>query len=129
MTSLDDQFQEYFSSLDRAGDDRCYLCRRTPADVKAFFGFAEDGTPLDADRYGIEDVVLDRLDIMSYSGTRPICAVCQLNYDALFAAGDHEVLESVLRQMEHEREKLWPAEDETQGEPQEAPETPPHSDD
>ena len=110
MTSLDESFQEYFTSLDRSGEDRCYLCRRSAAEVKAFFGFAEDGTPLDADRYGIEDVVLGRLDIMSYKGTRPVCAVCQLNYDALFLKGEHEVLKRVLEEVEHERDKLWPHE-------------------
>ena len=113
MATLDDKFQEYFASLDKAGDDRCYLCRRTPADVKAFFGFAEDGTPLNADEYGIEDVVLYKLDIMSYVGSRPICAVCQLNFDTIFAAGDHEVLDRVLREIEHERDRLWPSEEET----------------
>lgn len=112
MTTLDDQFQEYFAAIEKAGDDRCYLCRRTPADVKAFFGFAEDGTPLHADEYGIEDVVLYKLDIMSYSGSRPICAVCQLNFDTVFAAGDHAVLQTVLREIEHERDRLWPSEDE-----------------
>lgn len=111
MTSIDKHFQEYFASLDRAGEDRCYLCRRTPADVKAFFGFAEDGTPLDADRYGIEDVVLYKLDIMSYKGTRPVCAVCQLNFEAIFLAGDHELLRRVLGEIERERERLWPEEE------------------
>ena len=49
MSSLDKDFCEYFEGLDRAeGQDRCYLCRRTAAEVKAFFGFHEDGTPLDA---------------------------------------------------------------------------------
>jgi hypothetical protein len=119
VTSLDDQFQEYFGSLDKAGEDRCYLCRRTPADVKAFFGFAEDGTPLQADEYGIEDVVLYKLDIMSYAGSRPVCAVCQLNFDTMFAAGDHEVLKAVLREVEHERDRLWPAEGDTDAAPNE----------
>ena len=75
--TLDRQFHEYFRALDRAGnDDRCFICRRSPADVKAFFGFHEDGTPIDADSYGIEDVVLDpKIDIMSYLGTRPVCAL------------------------------------------------------
>lgn len=107
MSSLDRSFQEYFASLDRAGEDRCFLCRRTPADVKLFFGFAEDGTPLDADSYGIEDVVLYKLDIMSYRGHRPVCAVCQLNYETIFAAGGHDVLEKVLSEVEHERDRLW----------------------
>ena len=107
--TLDQRFQEYFTALDRVGEDRCFLCRRSPAEVKGFFGFHEDGTPLDAERYGLEDVVLDRLDIMSYSGARPVCAVCQLNYDAIFMADDgHGVLRQILRQMEHEREMLWP---------------------
>ena len=120
MSTLDDKFQEYFASLDKAGDDRCYLCRRTPADVKAFFGFAEDGTPLNADEYGIEDVVLYKLDIMSYSGSRPVCAVCQLNFDTMFAAGDHAVLERVLREIEHQRDQLWPSTDESDSSPNES---------
>lgn len=38
--AIEQSFQEYFDALDRAGnEDRCYLCRRTPADVKRFFGF------------------------------------------------------------------------------------------
>ena len=108
--SLDNEFQQYFKALDRTGnEDRCFLCRRTPADVKLFFGFHEDGTPIDADVYGIEDVVLDpELDIMSYSGLRPLCAVCQLNYDTIFLADNgHATLERLLHQMEHERDKLW----------------------
>ena len=112
MSSLDKRFHEYFASLDRAGEDRCFLCRRTPADVKAFFGFSEDGTPLDADSYGIEDVVLYRLDIMSYRGHRPVCAVCQLNFETIFAAGGHHVLHKVLSEVEHERDRLWSEPDE-----------------
>ncbi|MEW6071419.1 MAG: hypothetical protein AB1726_02345 [Planctomycetota bacterium] len=109
--NLDSDFQRYFAALDRAGNaDRCFLCRRTPADVKAFFGFNEDGTPIDAEQYGIEDVALDpEVDIMSYAGTRPVCAVCQLNLDAiLLAAGGRAMLARVLHEMEHERERLWP---------------------
>ena len=109
MTGLDRLFQQYFEALDRSGnEDRCYLCRRTPADVKAFFGFDEDGVPIDAEEFGLEDIVLDKLDIMSYAGHRPVCAVCQLNYDAIFMLGDHATLRAVLEQMEHERERLWP---------------------
>jgi hypothetical protein len=108
--SIDKRFDEYFAALERSGDeDRCYLCRRSPAEVKSFFGFSENGTPLDAERYGIEDVVLEELDIMSYRGERPVCAVCQLNFDALLLAGEGEVLRRVLAQMEHAREALWPA--------------------
>ena len=112
--TLDSDFERYFNALDRAGnEDRCFLCRRTPADVKAFFGFHEDGTPIDAERYGIEDVALDhKLDIMSYLGTRPVCAVCQLNFDTIFLADNgRAVLGRVLREMENEREKLWPADE------------------
>lgn len=111
--TLDRQFQQYFTALDRAGnEDRCFLCRRAPADVKAFFGFREDGTPIDAQKYGIEDVVLDpKLDIMSYRGTRPICAVCQLNLDTLLLTDEgRELLGRVLHELEHEREKLWSSE-------------------
>jgi hypothetical protein len=109
--TLDRQFQQYFAALDRAGnEDRCFLCRRTPAEVKAFFGFHEDGTPIDAQKYGIEDVVLDpRVDIMSYRGSRPVCAVCQLNLDSILLASDEgaALLRKVLWELEHEREKLW----------------------
>ncbi len=108
--TLDREFQHYFDALDRSGDeDRCFLCRRSPSEVKSFFGFNEDGTPIDASQYGIEDVVLDpKLDIMSYRGTRPICAVCQLNYDSIFLAENgRETVNKVLREMEHERDRLW----------------------
>ena len=109
--SLHERFSEYFAALERSGgEDRCFLCRRTPADVKQFFGFHEDGTPIDPERYGIEDVVLEQLDIMSYRGPRPLCAVCQLNFDAIFLTNDHATLRELLRAMEHEREKLWPPE-------------------
>ena len=111
--TLDTEFQRYFQALDRTGnEDRCFLCRRSPAEVKAFFGFHEDGTPIDAEQYGIEDVALDiKLDIMSYSGTRPVCAVCQLNFDTIFLADNgHTVLRTVLHEMENDREKLWPPE-------------------
>ena len=110
--SIDRHFHDYFAALERAGgQDRCFVCRRTPADVKAFFGFHEDGTPIDADEYGLEDVVLDRLDVMSYRGERPVCAVCQLNLDAVELAGGRDILTRVLRQMLDERDKLWPGED------------------
>lgn len=109
MTGLDEEFQRYFSALDRAGgEDRCFLCRRTPAEVKGFFGFDEDGVPQKADEYGIEDVVLEETDIMSYRGHRPVCAVCQLNFETIFMAGKEEDLTRVLRQVKEERDRLWP---------------------
>ncbi len=105
---ISERFNEYFAALDRAGgEDRCYLCRRTSADVKLFFGFDEDGTPLDAAEHGIEDIVLEKQDVMSYRGLRPICAVCQLNYDAIFALGENEVIGRVLKEMETKRDELW----------------------
>jgi len=108
--SLDRRFQEYFSALDRSGhQDRCYLCRRTPSEVKAFFGFREDGTAVDADRYGLEDVVLEELDIMSYRASRPVCAICQLNLDSIFLSEEGSILGRVLREMREERDRLWPA--------------------
>jgi hypothetical protein len=107
--SIDDRFQEYFAALDRSGhEDHCYLCRRTSAEVKRFFGFGEDGVPLEAQRHGLEDVVLAESDIMSYRGLRPVCAVCQLNFDAIFLLEEHGVLRQVLREMEESREHLWP---------------------
>ena len=109
---IDDRFQEYFAALDRSGNrDHCYLCRRTPAEVKHFFGFREDGTPLNAAELGIEDVALAATDIMSYRGTRPLCAVCQLNLDAIFLLGEHSVLQELLRESEIRREDLWPPPD------------------
>jgi hypothetical protein len=112
--TLDRQFQQYFAALDRAGnEDRCFLCRRTPAEVKAFFGFHEDGTPIDAQKYGIEDVVLDpRVDIMSYRGSRPVCSVCQLNLDSILLSSEdgRGLLRQVLHELENEREKLWSSE-------------------
>jgi hypothetical protein len=107
--ALEQKFQEYFSALDRAGNkDRCYLCCRTPAEVKRFFGFAEDGTPLNAAEYGIEDVVLEELDVMSYRGVRPVCAVCQLNFDGIFLLGEQATVRELQREMEEARESLWP---------------------
>jgi hypothetical protein len=107
---MEQHFHEYFAALDRAGNkDRCYICCRSPAEVKRFFGFQEDGTPLEAAAWGIEDVVLDpHLDVMSYRGLRPVCAVCQLNLDAIFLSGDHATLARLLAEMEHRRERLWP---------------------
>ena len=110
MSGLDEEFQRYFSSLDRAGGkDRCYLCRRTPSEVKSFFGFDEDGVPHDAVEFGLEDVVLDNTDIMSYRGHRPVCAVCQLNFDGLFMLGEERDLLKVMREVREQREKLWPS--------------------
>ena len=108
--AIEHHFQEYFEALDRAGnEDRCYVCRRTPAEVKRFFGFHEDGTPIQAADFGLEDVVLTpRVDVMSYRGHRPVCAVCQLNFDSIFLLGDHATLRRVLEEMEHRREQLWP---------------------
>ncbi len=109
--SIYKSFQAYFDALERSGGaDRCFLCRRTPADVKAFFGFHEDGTPLESAIYGLEDVVLEKLDIMSYHGLRPICAVCQLNVDALVLADELPLLRALFEQMTSERERLWPTE-------------------
>lgn len=105
---LDQRFHEYFKALDRAGGrDRCYLCLRTPAEVKLFFGFDEDGTPLEAEEHGLEDVVLESLDVMSYRGLRPVCAVCQLNMDALQLIGEQDVLEKLHEQMIESRDDLW----------------------
>jgi len=108
--AMEQQFQEYFAALDRSGNkDRCYICCRTPADVKRFLGFNEDGTPIEAREYGLEDVVLPpKLDVMSYRGDRPICVVCQLNFDSIFLLEEHDVLRGVIAQMEHSREQLWP---------------------
>ena len=110
---MEQRFQEYFTALDRFGNkDRCYLCCRTPAEVKRFLGFNEDGTPIEAKEYGLEDVVLTpRLDVMSYRGERPVCVVCQLNFDSIFLLGEHPTLKKLLRQMEAEREELWPERD------------------
>jgi len=115
LARLDKDFQEYFAALDRSrGQDRCYICRRTPSEVKAFFGFDEDGVPRRAADFGLEDVVLDKTDIMSYRGARPVCAVCQLNFDAIFLLDEHATLNKVLGELEHDRERLWPREDERQ---------------
>ncbi len=111
--SLDKKFQQYFASLDKTGHrDLCFLCRRSPAEVKRFFGFHEDGTPINADQYGIEDVVLDeRVDIMSYAGTRPVCAVCQLNHDTIMMAENGErVRRQVLEELQNESDRLWSSE-------------------
>lgn len=108
-TAIEDRFQEYFSALDRAGhEDRCFICRRSPGDVKQFFGFREDGQPIEPERYGLEDVVMEELDVMSYRGLRPVCAVCQLNYDSLHLSGNENVLRDLLDQMREDREQLWP---------------------
>jgi hypothetical protein len=109
VNPIDERFQEYFAALDRAGQqDRCFLCRRTPADVKLFFGFDEDGVAIEAARYGLEDVVLDASDIMSYRGTRPVCAVCQINLDAIHLIGEEDVMRRLLEEMGTRREHLWP---------------------
>ena len=70
LMPIDERFQEYFAALDRAGNqDHCYLCRRTPAEVKRFFGFDEDGVPLDARRATAwRTSCSSRRDIMSYRG-------------------------------------------------------------
>jgi hypothetical protein len=108
--AIEERFQEYFEALDRTGHkDRCYLCCRTPAEVKAFFGFHEDGTPIDADEFGIEDVVLPPVqDVMSYRACRPVCAVCQLNHDAICLGGEQAVLERLMEDMQARRADLWP---------------------
>lgn len=109
MSGLDERFQEYFAALDRSGqEDRCYLCRRTGAEVKLFLGFGEDGVPARAADYGIEDLSLSEGDIMSYRGIRPVCAVCQLNIDTVASLGEKEVLERLLLEMERDRDRLWP---------------------
>lgn len=115
MSAMDKEFHRYFDALDRAGgEDRCYLCRRTPSDVKFFFGFDEDGVPIDAQTYGLEDVVLEATDIMSYRGHRPVCAICQLNFEMLYMAGDEQHLEQLLREVRLERDRLWPPAEQNQ---------------
>lgn len=107
--TLDKKFQEYFSALDRAGgEDRCYICRRTAKEVKHFFGFDEDGEPFDIELFGLEDVSLAGVDILSYLGRRPVCAVCQLNVDAISAVGEEDVLDHLIGEMKTRREHLWP---------------------
>mgnify|MGYP001594747576 CR=1 FL=1 len=111
MSGFDKEFQRYFAALDRSrGEDRCFVCRRTPAEVKAFFGFGEDGVPYSAAEHGLEDVVLEASDIMSYHGLRPVCAICQLNVDALVSLDERAVLDRLLDEMQRERERLWPGE-------------------
>jgi hypothetical protein len=109
--ALDDKFQEYFSALDRAGgEDRCYLCRRTAKEVKHFFGFDEDGEPFDLELFGLEDVRLNDVDIISYRGRRPVCAICQLNLDTITALGEADVITHLLHEMTTKRDHLWPHE-------------------
>jgi hypothetical protein len=109
--ALDDKFQEYFSALDRAGgEDRCYLCRRTSKEVKHFFGFDEDGEPFDIELFGLEDVRLNDVDIISYRGRRPVCAICQLNLDTITALGEADVITHLLHEMTTKRDHLWPHE-------------------
>ena len=48
------------------------------------------------------------MDIMSYAGPRPICAVCQLNMDAIELAGEGGVLAELQRLMREQRDRLWP---------------------
>ena len=79
--------------------------------MKRFFGFGEDGVPLEAQRHGLEDVVLSETDIMSYRGLRPVCAVCQLNLDAIFMLEERDILLALLREMEERRGHLWPPRD------------------
>ena len=124
---MEQRFQEYFEALDRFGNkDRCYLCCRTPAEVKRFLGFNEDGTPIEAKEYGLEDVVLTpRLDVMSYRGERPVCVVCQLNFDSIFLLGEHATLKRLLQQMEAQREALWPDRDPSEPSAPPAPPAPP----
>ena len=105
---LEESFEQYFDAVERCGSDRCFLCRRTAAEVKQFFGFGEDGVPRNAAAHGLEDVVLDGADIMSYRAERPVCAVCQLNYDAIFLLEEHDVLSRLLLRMERDRDSLWP---------------------
>ncbi len=112
MSGLDEEFQRYFAAIDRAGGaDRCYMCRRTSAEVKAFFGFDEDGLPTEAANYGLEDVVLEKADIMSYRGLRPVCAVCQLNVDLIGVLDEGATLLELLREMRDQRDRLWPKQD------------------
>ena len=105
--SLEGEFQRYFRSIGD-GPDRCYLCRRTPAEVKRFFGFDEDGEPLEDAAHGREDGVREPIDIMSYRGPRPVCAVCQLNMDTIALLDEVETLRELGRMMREDRQTLWP---------------------
>ena len=112
---MDKEFHQYFDALHRAGgEDRCYLCRRTSSEAKTFFGFDAAGVPIDADTSGLEDVVLETTAIMSYRGPRTVCAVCQLNFEMLYMAGDAEHLDKLLREVREERDRLWPRAEENE---------------
>lgn len=76
-----------------------------------FFGFDEDGTPFDAEELGLEDVALEHQDVMSYLGLRPVCAVCQLNLDAIVALGEEKLLGNVISELIKKRDRLWPREE------------------
>jgi hypothetical protein len=111
--AIDERFYEYFAALDRSGNrDHCYLCRRTPAEVKRFFGFDENGVPIHAQHFGLEDIVLEQTDIMSYRGVRPVCAICQLNFDAIFVLGEDPIVDELVAEMQAKRDYLWPGRDE-----------------
>ena len=45
---------------------------------------------------------------MSYRGPRPVCAVCQLNVDAISALGEEAVFTQVVTRMRENRDDLWP---------------------
>ena len=53
-------------------------------------------------------VVSNPLDVMSYRGVRPVCAVCQLNFDGIFLLGEQDTVRELHGEMEHARERLWP---------------------
>jgi hypothetical protein len=68
--------------------------------------------PLKAGEFGLEDVSLDETDIMTYRGERPLCAICQLSFDAIFALGERRVIDRLIDEMEQNRDYLWPREKE-----------------
>ena len=49
---------------------------------------------------------------MSYRGPRPVCAICQLNADAITALGETAVHDEVVERMRERRDELWPEEPE-----------------
>lgn len=90
------------------GLHRCYLCCRAPAEVKRFFGFDQDGEPVDAEAHGIENVMLERLDIMSQAGPHPVYAACHLNTDTISILGEDHALRELGRWIREERGRLGP---------------------
>lgn len=66
-----DRFKEYLERIEDVSQDRCWLCCKTPDDIKReYYEYMKDPDE------GFEEMDIDDIIIMTYKLQKPICAGC-----------------------------------------------------